>query len=98
MRTYQTEHPYSGNVGQYWEQLKAAGWVDYSWHNDACPRFFHPERQINLWIEYEDLEKRESGAPRFVVVRELPDEYPDPDFMSEEWGEAAAYLKRLGVL
>jgi hypothetical protein len=45
------------------------GFVDSSWHNDACPCFVKGDLQ--LFVDYADPDLRECGtdAPRFVLVR-----------------------------
>lgn len=42
------------------------GWVDHSWHNDACPSFFHPGKRAVIFLDYKDSARREyQGAVRF---------------------------------
>ncbi len=45
------------DYGEYIELPK--GWVDQSWHNDACPSFFHPAKRAVLFLDYADPKKRE---------------------------------------
>lgn len=45
--------------------LTAAGWADYSWHNDTCPYFVHEASGVGVWCGYADPELREEG--RFTV-------------------------------
>lgn len=45
------------DYGEYIELPK--GWVDQSWHNDACPSFFHPAKRTVLFLDYADPKKRE---------------------------------------
>ena len=45
------------------------GWVDTSWHNDACPSF---EKEIKgttyrVWCDFKDPSKSEVGGLRFAV-------------------------------
>ena len=49
--------------------LRAAGWEDSSWHNDACPNWTSPDGNRRLWCDAKDRNLRESGAavPRYVV-------------------------------
>ena len=55
------------------------GWVDTSWHNDACPSF---EKNINgttyrVWCDFKDPSLSEVGGLRFAVNKylEQEDEY-----------------------
>jgi hypothetical protein len=44
-------------------------WVDQSWHNDACPSFFHPACKIIVWVDYDNEYQRESsGLGKFHVT------------------------------
>jgi hypothetical protein len=46
------------------------GWIDTSWHNDACPSFEKTfgDTTFRLWCDYVDPERREMhGAMRFVI-------------------------------
>lgn len=48
-----------------------AGFVDQSWHNDACPSFRNEERHLTLYIDYANPDQREfPDCVRFSVVRE----------------------------
>lgn len=39
------------------------GFVDDSWHNDACPSMINETRGLKLWVDYVDPNLREcSGA------------------------------------
>jgi hypothetical protein len=42
-------------------------WVDQSWHNDACPSFFHPGCKIVVWVNYDKVEHRECCLQKFYV-------------------------------
>ena len=49
--------------------LKEEPWVDQSWHNDACPSFFHPACKIIVWVDYDNEYQRESsGLGKFHVT------------------------------
>lgn len=47
--------------------LLARGFVDFSWHNDACPRFHDAADLLCVWIGYPDPEDREGDSARFFV-------------------------------
>ena len=45
------------------------GWVDTSWHNDACPSFSNGN--LVLFVDYAEPTMRECGpdAPRYSLIR-----------------------------
>ena len=47
--------------------LREEPWVDQSWHNDACPSFFHPGSKIVVWVNYDKEEHRECSLGKFYV-------------------------------
>lgn len=72
--SYKTEFPHYDD-----ELTLPDGWVDTSWHNDACPSF---EKTINgtlvrLWCDYKDRSLSEIGGLRFSISMydEQADEY-----------------------
>ena len=75
-RTYATEFPDFTSADIPAELLDATQWVDMSWHNEACPRFYsvatltyngEPAR-VCVWVEKENPEDREEASyPRFGV-------------------------------
>ena len=65
MRTAKSEFPDSDDTINMPE-----GWIDTSWHNDACPSFEKTfgDTTFRLWCDYVDPERREMhGAMRFVI-------------------------------
>jgi hypothetical protein len=67
LRTIQTEFP-DYDVSTL--PVIPAGFVDESWHNEACPRFDHPALRLSLWIDYADPAQRElPEARRFYLQR-----------------------------
>jgi hypothetical protein len=49
------------------------GWVDVSWHNDACPSFQKAFGNVTfrIFCDYKDPDQREmQGAMRFVIYIE----------------------------
>ena len=42
-------------------------WVDQSWHNDACPSFFHPGCEIVVWVDYDAIEHRDYDRCKFTI-------------------------------
>ena len=75
-RTYATEFPDFTSADIPAALLDATQWVDMSWHNEACPRFYsvatltyngEPAR-VCVWVEKENPEDREEASyPRFGV-------------------------------
>jgi hypothetical protein len=48
-----------------------AGWVDASWHNDACPSFVNERLKAAMFIDYRDPEMRGlglEGSARFAAL------------------------------
>lgn len=44
------------------------GWIDTSYHNDACPSYTSPDGVV-IWIDYADPAQREfPGQARFTVT------------------------------
>jgi hypothetical protein len=61
---YKVEFPHYDD-----ELTLPSGWVDTSWHNDACPSF---EKNINgttyrVWCDFKDPSLSEVGGLRFAV-------------------------------
>lgn len=81
--------------------------IDKSWHNDLCPSFyFHVgEQYYVLWVDYADVEQREEGTPRYVIVEaineganEEPEIYAGNGevlFDSEDYAELKLFLDAL---
>lgn len=86
-------------------ELLAKGWIDHSWHNDACPRFVSPDKKLAIWVDAKDPAMRDfSENDRFIVEehQEFVDYTPDwqpllatsdweavKDFIEEKQGEQA---------
>jgi len=47
--------------------LKEEPWVDQSWHNDACPSYFHPACKLIVWVHPDIEEHREDCSKKFYV-------------------------------
>ena len=66
MRTYKTEFP------SYDDELAfPKGWIDTSWHNDACPSFGYltpSGEEVRIYCDYVNPELREVEGKRFNVV------------------------------
>lgn len=77
-------------------EVSAAGLIDVSWHNDACPSFIRPEDEADfidghgqcvarLWVEHPDPDQREYRATKRYSVTIEGGDTPDdgPAFESE---------------
>lgn len=62
--------------------LLSEPWVDFSWHNDVCPRFHNDELGFAVWVDFDDPAERELNTidgpfeeniwKKFTVVRLIP--------------------------
>jgi hypothetical protein len=67
-----------------------AGFVDDSWQHDACPSMINEARNLKLWVDYVDPDRRECGGARYTLCAydtsaEL--------FASESLADIKEYLK-----
>jgi len=81
--------------------------IDKSWHNDQCPSFYFiiGEQYCVLWVDYADIEQREEGTPRYVILEainegnnEAPEIYAGSGevlFESEDYAELKLFLGSL---
>ena len=44
-----------------------AGFVDDSWQHDACPSMLNESRNLKLWVDYVDANRRECGGARYTL-------------------------------
>ena len=59
---------------------------DYSWHNDACPRFHDIMRDLVLWVDYPNPQDREIPENlRYAVCREGDDGSKEPLIAADAW-------------
>jgi len=75
-----------------------AGWVDQSWHNDACP-FFLAAPDLGVFVDYADPHTRECDeGHRFMVVRMEDGMHPAEGgellLATDEWSEVLAFSER----
>ena len=67
LRAWQFEHPRALRDLDI-EKLCNFGFIDESWHNDACPKFINEEKHLLVWDDYENVMDREVNAGiRFSV-------------------------------
>jgi hypothetical protein len=59
------------------ELPELAGFVDDSWQNDVCPSLLNIERNLKLWVDYVDPDRRECGGARYTLCAydESEDQY-----------------------
>lgn len=55
------------------------GWVDVSWHNNACPSIakrINDKLSVIIWCDFKEPKRREIGGSdlRFVISEEVFDE------------------------
>jgi hypothetical protein len=70
-----------------------AGFVDSSWHNDACPSITSAALGLLIFIDYPEVNDRELHGPR-VSVQTLGDA-PAEVFAAEQWADVLAYLAKV---
>jgi hypothetical protein len=69
------------------------GWVDVSWHNDACPCFSPSvDSEISVFVDYEKFKDRESEAEKRFSVHEWKN---GSNFESDSWEEILEHVKKL---
>ena len=68
------------------------GWVDQSWHNDACPSFISEALGLTLWIDYRKVEDREMIGSRFLVC--AVGDNSEALLASDDWDEVEAFIAR----
>lgn len=76
-----------------------AGFVDVSWHNDACLSFMNEERRLVIWCDFADPAMREYGDdhPRFSLNR--TDEcgaFESDVWAGDDFGEVLVILATMG--
>lgn len=100
MRTYSSEFPNRPPI----EFEIPEGFVDESWNQDVCPKFYNEELGVVLWVEEPDASKREfPEMGRFCLVRVTPLEDGDFEFSnppdviceSESFDDVLAALAKL---
>lgn len=67
-----------------------AGFVDQSWHNDACPSFLHEPTGLALYCDHPEPGAREYGpdTPRFLLLQYVRDTRVGPDWYAPGEGRA----------
>jgi hypothetical protein len=68
MRTYKDKFPRFE-----YDLPKLDGFVDSSWINDVCPSMWNESKQLKLFCDYLDIDKRETtqGCKVFSLYREI---------------------------
>lgn len=70
------------------------GWIDVSWHNDACPCFEVPAG-LFVYVDYLDPAKREMGdtVPRFSILNQATNFSTETD----SWEDVKEFVSNYGV-
>jgi hypothetical protein len=66
------------------------GFIDHSWHNDACPSFYNPDLRLVLHTDYADPSRRDTpdlGRFRLYTYGVNSDGQPDPYETKERLAE-----------
>ena len=71
-----------------------AGFVDDSWQNDVCPSMLNESRNLKLWVDYVDADRREVGGARYTLCEynNNSDQYV-PILATESLADIEEYLK-----
>jgi hypothetical protein len=71
-----------------------AGFVDDSWQNDVCPSLLNESRNLKLWVDYVDVDRREVGGARYTLCEynANSDQYA-PLIATESLADIEEYLK-----
>ncbi|MDX0262906.1 hypothetical protein GOC60_17130 [Sinorhizobium meliloti] len=72
------------------------GFVDISWHNDACPSFMDPKTRLRLFVDYADPAEREmTRGFRFSLhTCDKDGDCLQPVIDSDDWGDIAAAIEK----
>jgi len=67
-----------------------SGWIDSSWHNNACPsitkKIFSKKLSIVIWCDYKDPSMRDfNGGQQFAVSIETLDELGEDHYEPMGW-------------
>jgi hypothetical protein len=71
------------------------GFIDTSWHNDACPSFTHEAARLVLWVDYPNPADREvQGGSRFLLCT-MKDDGGSGDVIAaaEHWTDMEAEIR-----
>jgi len=76
------------------------GFIDSSWHNDACPLLINEARGLAVWVDFPDPAMREmQDGSRFLVCSWSEEDGTGADdertFGSDDWTEVLQYLDSL---
>lgn len=98
--TYQTEFP-DFPAADMPALPDGCGFVDTSWHNDACPSFTSDEIGLTIWVdfldpalcEYQDAQGNRQ-YPRFAVhCQDHGVETSGPAIQTDDWAEVLAFIE-----
>jgi len=65
-------------------KLESLGFIDESWGNDICPKFFSIDLNLMVWVDYENENDREFKiGKRFAIVAQDDDCIFETDSFNE---------------
>ena len=75
-----------------------SGWVDVSWHNDACPSYVTPleGEGLHIFIDHHDPKEREprnESMPRFFISRIDDEGLGVGVWTGDDWEKAKSVMK-----
>jgi hypothetical protein len=73
------------------------GYVDASWHNDACPKIQRAlgDALVTVWCDYASRDRRELMGSRYAIAVTLPDDSPVEILATDSWPAIVASLRTL---
>lgn len=71
-----------------------AGFVDDSWRNDVCPSLLNEARNLKLWVDYVNPDRRECMGARYTLCEYNENqEWPKEFITTESLDEIKEFLK-----
>lgn len=76
------------------EMPQLEGFIDDSWRNDVCPSLLNESKNLKLWVDYVDINRRECGGLRYTLCEynNNSDQYVEL-FATESLAEMEDFLK-----
>jgi hypothetical protein len=69
------------------------GFIDDSWLNDVCPSLLNESKNIKLWVDYKNPDRRECGGLRYTLCEYNENQdYPKQLFTTESLTEMRKYI------
>jgi hypothetical protein len=69
------------------------GFIDDSWRNDVCPSLLNESKNLKLWVDYKNPNRRECGGMRYTLCayNNNADQYEEL-FATESLAEMRGYI------